>query len=148
MCNRKRGRCPGENKARWAVYDQWCWGCTAALSLTFLKPRYRICSSLREKRVWDSSCSRPSGRWRTADSSSSSSTLSAELNICQLVVLMSLNLKCLITLLNIFFFHFWNTANNARIIPLLFPKQNMLAGKEHKFLGNLLNNEDRFLNEC
>lgn len=48
------------------------WGC----GLTFLNPRYKICSSLREKRVWASSCSRPSGRWRTVDSSNSSSTLS------------------------------------------------------------------------
>lgn len=63
-----------KRKVQWAVdYREW-WGWCRCL--TFLKPRYRICSSLREKRVWASSCSRPSGRWRTADSSSSSSTLS------------------------------------------------------------------------
>lgn len=45
--------------------------------LTFLKPRYRTCSSLRVNLVCSWSCSSPSGRWQTVESSNSSSTLSA-----------------------------------------------------------------------
>lgn len=42
-----------------------------------MKPRYRTCSSLRVNLVCSWSCSSPSGRWQTVESSNSSSTLSA-----------------------------------------------------------------------
>lgn len=45
--------------------------------LTFLKPLYKTCSSLRVNLVCSSSWSRPSGRWQTVESSNSSSILSA-----------------------------------------------------------------------